>query len=513
MEQTRTIAVDVAIGVSLCALFGVEVLLNLPISELHWAVAALFALLAAASALSRRLPLVSFLLACAGLAYLILAGVGSLSFPIAAALMSYLLGRRSAGVRPSVYAFTALAAAGLGYTILMGVVRGRLDAQLMQWLWMVFGLVVMAVFPWFAGRFVRQRAELQRAGWQRAEQLEREQRIIAERERLRERARIAQDMHDSLGHELALIVLRAGGLEVDRSLGERHRQAAGELRMTAGQASETLRTIIGLLGEPGTLAPLRPTSDSVADMVERAKTSGMSVDLDSPPDANGAVGLAVRRVVQEGLTNAAKYAPGAQVTVRVEREGNVTSVSVVNGPASRPAEGEAGTQRGLIALRERALLMGGTFTAGPEEGGYAVRVQLPHDATLALEPIETTESVREHVRRSARRGLIVAISVPAAIAFGLAVLMFGYYAYSVTHSVLARADYDRLWIGQPADEVEAALPEMQMLDAPSLPNPPNAGCKYYLAEPTMFDFHSTVLRVCFDADRLVAKDVVRERHR
>ncbi|MCP2269475.1 Signal transduction histidine kinase [Actinokineospora diospyrosa] len=504
---------DVAIGAVLCALFGLEVLLNQPVSRLSWDVTVLFVLLVGASTLSRRAPLASFLLACAGMAYLVMAGIGSASFTIAAVLMSYLLGRRTAEVRPAVYAFAALAALGLGYSIFLGVVRGRFDTQLMQWLWMVFGLVLLAVFPWFAGRFLRQRAELQRAGWQRAEQLEREQRIIAERERLRERARIAQDMHDSLGHELALIALRAGGLEVDRGLGEHHRQAAGELRTTAGQASETLRTIIGLLGEPGTLAPLRPTTDSVADMVERARASGMTVDLDSPAEITGVVGLAVRRVVQEGLTNAAKYAPGARVTVRVERDKDVTSVSVVNAAATRPAEGEIGTQRGLIGLRERALLMGGTFAAGHEGGGFAVRARLPHDATAVIEPIETTESVREQVRRSARRGLIVAVGVPAAIAFGLVALMFGYYAYSVMHSVLPRADYDRFWIGQPKGEVEAALPEMQMLDAPTMSNPPGAGCRYYLAEATMFDFHSTVLRVCFDADSLVAKDVVREQHK
>ncbi|WP_092783182.1 sensor histidine kinase [Actinokineospora terrae] len=512
MERTRTVAVDVAIGVSLCTLFGLEVLLNMPVSKLTWDVFALFGLLVTAVVVSRPQPLASFVLASAGLAYLVLAGVGSASYTIAAVLTSYLLGRRLEGPRPAVYAFSALAAAGLGYAMLLGVIRGRLDTQVMQWLWMVFGLVLLAVFPWFAGRFMRQRAELLRAGWQRAEQLEREQRIIAERERLRERARIAQDMHDSLGHELALIALRAGGLEVDRGLDQRHRQAAGELRMTAGQASETLRTIIGLLGEPGRLAPLRPTNDSVADLVERARASGMAVDLDGEVDVTGVVGLAVRRVVQEGLTNAAKYAPGASVDVRVERNESFTSVSVVNGPPVRSVAADGGTQRGLIGLRERALLMGGTFAAGPEDGGFAVRVRLPHDAGTVVEPIETTESVREQVRRTARRGLIVAVGVPAAIATGLVAVMFGYYAYSVTHSVLPLEDYDRLWIGQSKEGAEDMLPEMEMLDAPSMPNPPGAGCRYYLAEPAILNFNTAVLRVCFDGDRLVAKDVVREPH-
>ncbi|MCQ0011553.1 histidine kinase dimerization/phosphoacceptor domain-containing protein [Actinomadura madurae] len=84
-------------------------------------------------------------------------------------------------------------------------------------------------------------------GWERAEHLENQQRIIAERERLRERARIAQDMHDSLGHELALIAVRAGALEVAADLGDRHRAAAAELRTGAADATEHLREIIGVL--------------------------------------------------------------------------------------------------------------------------------------------------------------------------------------------------------------------------------------------------------------------------
>ena len=96
--------------------------------------------------------------------------------------------------------------------------------------------VIGVVLPWLLGRYRRQYAELARTGWQLAERMEREQQAVADRTRLRERARIAGDMHDSLGHDLALIALRAGALEVDPRLDADRQAAAGELRAAAGTA-------------------------------------------------------------------------------------------------------------------------------------------------------------------------------------------------------------------------------------------------------------------------------------
>ncbi|GAA1645950.1 sensor histidine kinase [Actinoplanes couchii] len=112
------------------------------------------------------------------------------------------------------------------------------------------GLLSLGIFvtlPWLAGRFRRQQAELVRAGRERVEHLEREQRFVAENARLLERARIAADMHDVLGHELALISLRAGALELAPDLTDRDREAAAELRESAVSASDRLRhTVTGL---------------------------------------------------------------------------------------------------------------------------------------------------------------------------------------------------------------------------------------------------------------------------
>lgn len=105
------------------------------------------------------------------------------------------------------------------------------------------------MLPWFAGRFWCQYQQLVRAGWERADQLQREQQLIADQARLRERARIAQDMHDVLGHELSLIALSAGALKLAPDLEEHHQGAAGDIRVRAAAAVERLGEVIGVLRE------------------------------------------------------------------------------------------------------------------------------------------------------------------------------------------------------------------------------------------------------------------------
>ncbi|WP_343954893.1 sensor histidine kinase, partial [Nonomuraea longicatena] len=215
---------------------------------------------------------------------------------------AYLTGRRLAGVRPAVAALAALTVAGCV------LVAGRDGGSPELFVTMVSGLLFTYVGPYLLGR-LRRRLVLQRG---------REQRSREEQARLRERTRIAHDMHDSLGHDLALIAVRAGGLELSPGLTSEQVRAAGELREAAAEATERLRQIVGLLREQGDDAPLTPEGEGVADLVTRARDSGMEITLSvsgEPPLAH--------RVVQEALTNAAKHAPGARVSVTVASSGVV----------------------------------------------------------------------------------------------------------------------------------------------------------------------------------------------
>ncbi|MFG3338340.1 sensor histidine kinase [Glycomyces sp. NPDC048151] len=262
----------------------------------------------------------------------------------------------------------------LGAVASLGVVLGYFSERDPFNTLLTFGFFV--VLPWLIGRFRRQQADLIAAGADRVKRLERERELIAGRARAQERARIATDMHDSLGHELALIALRAGALELSPDLSEENRQAAAALRHNAVDATDRLRETIGILrDEP---APAEPLDESVEVLVGRAAEAGMRVTLETdetplPPLA----AKTVHRVVQESLTNAARYAPGAEVAVVVGVADAVATVSVRN--SGRHVEVQSGKGSGLVGLEERVRLLGGAFRAGPVEGGFEVRAEVPFE--------------------------------------------------------------------------------------------------------------------------------------
>ena len=236
-------------------------------------------------------------------------------------------------------------------------------------------LGLFVALPWLAGRFRRQQAELIEAGRERIVQLERTQELVAERARLRERARIAADMHDSLGHELALIALRAGALELTAET-ETTRQAAAGLRESAVTATDRLRRTVGVLRE-GSTTSFEPPDETVEALVERAARAGLPVLLNRNGDTAplpSLVDRAVHRVVQEALTNAARHAPGAPVTVEVTT-GDDVLITVAN-PVDRTHPGD-GDGSGLEGLAERVRLLGGTLRSGVVDGRFTVTARLP----------------------------------------------------------------------------------------------------------------------------------------
>ena len=235
-------------------------------------------------------------------------------------------------------------------------------------------LGLCVALPWLAGRFRRQQAELITAGRERIVQLERAQELVADRARLRERARIAADMHDSLGHELALIALRAGALELTADT-ESTRHAAAGLRESAVTATDRLRRTVGVLRED---APtLDPPDETVEALVARAADAGLAVTITRTGDTTGLPPLhdrAVHRVVQEALTNAARHAPGAPVTVEVATTDDVL-VTVTNPVDATPT----GDGSGLAGLAERVRLLGGTLRSGVVDGRFTVTARLPRE--------------------------------------------------------------------------------------------------------------------------------------
>ena len=242
---------------------------------------------------------------------------------------------------------------------------------------------VLTFGPWIFGRLVltHARANVGLADQARRRPVE-EQRHVAQRAVADERRRIARELHDVSAHSLSVMVVQASAarevLDTDRATVER---ALDEIqRAGRGALGETGRRL-GLLREEADseLAPL-PAACDLPRLVEAFRTSGLDVELvmEGRTDALPAgVDLSVFRIVEEGLTNALKHAPGGTVRVRYRREPDRVDVDLAS-TSNGPARHLASNGHGLIGMRERVAVFGGSFSAAPtDDGGFLVRAMLP----------------------------------------------------------------------------------------------------------------------------------------
>ncbi len=200
-----------------------------------------------------------------------------------------------------------------------------------------------------------------------------------------ERLRIARDLHDVLGHQLALINVQAG--VADHLLDERPdqtRQALAHIRHASKAALEELRDTIGLLREPGEPhAPTEPTASlsGLAELVASFRRSGLRVEAEVEGPVRPlapAADLTAYRVVQESLTNVCKHAGGAAVTLRLTYRPDALRVVVDNQPAVGAPQPIEGAGHGITGMRERVAAVGGALRAGPRPGGgFRVEATLP----------------------------------------------------------------------------------------------------------------------------------------
>ncbi|MFC8069409.1 sensor histidine kinase [Streptomyces sp. NPDC057293] len=221
---------------------------------------------------------------------------------------------------------------------------------------------------------------------ERAESAEREQSARAAQARALERNRIAREMHDVLAHRISLVAMQAGVLDHRRDLkAEENRVLVRGIAEGSHLALEELRDVLGVLrADPGLPEPPQPSLDGVPDLVADARASGLDVTLagtvtGTPPDLVGRTGY---RVVQEGLTNAAKHAPDARIRITLEgAAGDSLRVSVRNSPSTTtttPAAKPPASGFGLLGLGERVDLAGGELRHHPtRDDGYLLTAQLP----------------------------------------------------------------------------------------------------------------------------------------
>ncbi|MFE5308685.1 sensor histidine kinase [Isoptericola sp. NPDC056605] len=255
--------------------------------------------------------------------------------------------------------------------------------------WLLCDVAVhAALFGW--GAYGRERALVLWSLRDRARRAEAEQERRVAEARTAERTRIAREMHDTLAHRLSLLAATAGAMEYRPDADPAQlAAAAGRVRAGVSDALEDLRQVIRLLrAGPEDLGPV-PGLDDVRRLVDDSRAAGTDVTYERTGDDNppAAVATAVFRVVQESLTNARRHAPGAAVRVTVSTTPGEVRVRVADDGAAPGAVAPdgVGTGTGLVGLRERATLLGGTLAAGPDAGpaasrGFAVEAWLPWDA-------------------------------------------------------------------------------------------------------------------------------------
>ncbi|MBE3001071.1 sensor histidine kinase [Nocardiopsis sp. HNM0947] len=246
--------------------------------------------------------------------------------------------------------------------------------------------VMFLVVPTLLGLWVGTRRQLVERLQERAARLEREQHLMAEQAITGERTRIAREMHDVVAHRVSLMVLHAGGLEV--STQDPHTvETAGLIRTTGREALAELRGILGVLrdGETDTAptAP-QPVLSDLDRLLEEWRGAGMDLRREDTGNTHIPVPQAAQRtayrVIQEGLTNVAKHATGARVTVHLHRGADRVEAEVANTPAPAPVNPPPGSGYGLAGLRERVTLAGGSLSAGPcPDGGWRMRAIVPTD--------------------------------------------------------------------------------------------------------------------------------------
>ncbi|MGK5630239.1 sensor histidine kinase [Streptomyces sp. URMC 123] len=272
MRPLRPLLADTALWAAFCVA-GVLWFRDTPTASLALDLVLPLLVLAVAVPLARRRPAVAVLLANA-LCALRLADPASPAtvHVLALAALSCLLGARTAAARTPLLVLAGCLAIDLGLCALLRV-------PAVWWFYAMTVLPAALLLPWLAGRSWRGRRDLVRGGWQLARSLEEQQHLVAERARLTERADIAADMHDSLGHVLSLVALRAGALELSPTLTPRDRDDVAELRRTIADAVDHLReTVTVLRDEPRTpVAPPAAAGDTVEELLGRAVASGVPV--------------------------------------------------------------------------------------------------------------------------------------------------------------------------------------------------------------------------------------------
>lgn len=285
-----------------------------------------------------------------------------------------------ATIRPAVVALVALVAAGAIRSLLMDYDLGSVVVNSM---W--------AVLAWAVGRGIHERdrrTEMAQLAAAESERL----RDASEREAtLAERRRIARELHDVVAHAVTVIVVQArGGRRWIDSDPEEVRRALDAIEATGTEAINELRRMLALLDDPGDGAAPETVRSGPAELgalVERVRAAGLPVELEvtgEPSLRVASIDVSAYRVVQEALTNALRHGDKSPARVVVSYLPGGIDVRVDSAVGAASAPGTVGTGRGLVGLRERVRLTGGSLDIGIDDAGrFAIHAVLPFEGQPA----------------------------------------------------------------------------------------------------------------------------------
>jgi signal transduction histidine kinase len=196
-----------------------------------------------------------------------------------------------------------------------------------------------------------------------------------------ERERIAREMHDVVSHSLAAIVMQAGGARnVLATDPDRVVASLTSIEDTARRGLTEMRRLLGLLGESDAELGPQPGVDRLDELVSELRAGGLDVTLEhrgEPRRVSAAVDVSAYRIVQEALTNVMKHAGECRAGVVLDWTDEAWLRVAVTDDGAGPGPGETAGGRGLVGMRERAHVLGGTFEAGPAHPGFRVDAGLP----------------------------------------------------------------------------------------------------------------------------------------
>jgi signal transduction histidine kinase len=247
-------------------------------------------------------------------------------------------------------------------------------------LWLALIIVLIIAVPLVLGDAIRGRRALET---QLAEQVELRRIDLARQAVLEERGRIARELHDVVAHHMSMIAIQAEAAPLKiRDLPPEAAQTLAAIRGAAREALAETRRVVGLLREQNEEIERvpQPGLDRLDDLVGQA--AGLTVEtaiVGVPRPLSAGVDLSAYRIIQEALSNAARYAAGARVRVEVRYGPSTLDLSIVDSGGTLTAPAETGGGHGIVGMRERVAMLGGTLSAGPREpGGFAVTASLPY---------------------------------------------------------------------------------------------------------------------------------------